>query len=401
MKYTATILLSIALSFAGLGQSVQPFGIWQKMLANCQSVDRAAYRLKHSMKNLLSNDTVVTRFEIVSEKHAADTLFRFYFDARTISGGTNRLNYTYDGNVFISCVDSACTEYSGREAFIRLQDFSGNFIFFHPFSDVRKSELAYPQAADLLLIGEERSGGRDCFHFRTQGGPDTSSAVRVLRTQSDFWIDKKDLLPVKYSVYYQVDLMGTVSEQFEEFELEHYATGKARGIGSRGAQWFAERGYTVKTYAHSDTGIRKWETGDTIPAWSVQTNTGEQVNSPDHSRKLLVVDFFYKSCYPCLKAIPVLNRLNARYGAQGVSFLGIDETDVQNEEFFEFLRSREVGYPVGVSGDLLTELFGVRSYPTLFVLDGQGKIVYLQDGYGETTEERLVELIGALLQEQR
>ena len=53
------------------------------------------------------------------------------------------------------------------------------------------------------------------------------------------------------------------------------------------------------------------------------------------------------------------------------------------------LRSNDGKFPALVAGDDVASEFGVPAYPTIFVLDQTGKIVWRQTGFGGETPDEL------------
>ena len=110
----------------------------------------------------------------------------------------------------------------------------------------------------------------------------------------------------------------------------------------------------------------------------------------------MLIDFFYKSCGPCIAAMPGLQRLYEKYHDKGFAMVGIDPFD-DREEVKELLSARGITYTILFSDKKLSSEYHVDGYPNLFLIDREGKLVKLYLGYREDLEERIEEEIVKLL----
>jgi thiol-disulfide isomerase/thioredoxin len=114
--------------------------------------------------------------------------------------------------------------------------------------------------------------------------------------------------------------------------------------------------------------------------------------------RVVLVDFWATWCGPCRLVAPKLASLQARYGAQGLSILGVSTEDVQ--DVASFAGRTAMGYSVGsdVHGDT-TRAYGVSSLPTMVLIDKRGVVRDLSIGYDPGEDARLEQSIRALLAE--
>ena len=114
--------------------------------------------------------------------------------------------------------------------------------------------------------------------------------------------------------------------------------------------------------------------------------------------QVLVVNFWATWCVPCREEIPGFVRLQARYGARGLKFVGIAIDDVA--KVGDFVREFGINYPV-LAGSLETlELMrhaGNRAgvLPYTLVIDRKGNLVAREPG--GLKEARLESLIQPLI----
>jgi peroxiredoxin len=93
-----------------------------------------------------------------------------------------------------------------------------------------------------------------------------------------------------------------------------------------------------------------------------------------------------------------LGALQSRYGAEGLSVIGV--TSDAPDEVVPFARRAGVSYPLltDASGDT-TRNYGVSTLPTLVVIDKRGTVRDVSVGYDPGEERRLEQVVVSLLGE--
>jgi thiol-disulfide isomerase/thioredoxin len=127
---------------------------------------------------------------------------------------------------------------------------------------------------------------------------------------------------------------------------------------------------------------------------------GEWINSAplnlaEMRGQVVVVDFWTFGCYNCRNTLPALKHLNVSYKDRGLTIVGVHTPEVERERKLENIR-REVAalgivYPVVTDNDYSTwRAFGVVAWPTVFILDKQGRVRYKHIGEGAYEEQESV-----------
>jgi thiol-disulfide isomerase/thioredoxin len=114
--------------------------------------------------------------------------------------------------------------------------------------------------------------------------------------------------------------------------------------------------------------------------------------------KVVVVDFWASWCGPCKGSFPALEELHKRYSGQGVVVLGIN-LDETKEAMQEFLNKHPVTFPVvRDQAQKMVKSVSIGTMPTSFVLDGEGKVRFIHNGFhGSKTEKQYSQEIEGLL----
>jgi thiol-disulfide isomerase/thioredoxin len=128
-----------------------------------------------------------------------------------------------------------------------------------------------------------------------------------------------------------------------------------------------------------------------IPFVGVDLNGHDHLLTSDNiTGNLILIDFWYLGCPPCLRAMPELAKISKKYKKQGLTILGLDSFDGPNkrEEIKMFAKKLGVEYTLLNVDTTLSEKYKAKSYPTIYLIK-TGVIIYSQIGY---TEEKMKEL---------
>jgi thiol-disulfide isomerase/thioredoxin len=99
---------------------------------------------------------------------------------------------------------------------------------------------------------------------------------------------------------------------------------------------------------------------------------------------LVLLDFMTTTCIPCRRALPILVDLQSRYAASGLQLVGVVCDDVPQHEraalAMKYQRDHNLNYALYVEPGLepgsVRDRFEIESYPTLILLNGEGRVVW-------------------------
>ena len=114
-----------------------------------------------------------------------------------------------------------------------------------------------------------------------------------------------------------------------------------------------------------------------------------------------LVTFWTTWCKPCRKELPELQKLVAAYGERGFHVVGVNgDGPVDRAKVRPYVNA--LGFDFTVIPDPDGEIrrrFQVEVFPTSFLVDGEGRVVYRQVGYRRGDEKILAEQVRALVGE--
>jgi cytochrome c biogenesis protein CcmG/thiol:disulfide interchange protein DsbE len=139
--------------------------------------------------------------------------------------------------------------------------------------------------------------------------------------------------------------------------------------------------------------------GNSPPPVNVWSLSGQNITLSNYRGRVLLIDFFATHCEPCRRSIPHIVDLYGRYSKQGLQVLGVSLDKGKEKDVAAYVTAKKIYYPVAMADDEIVEDYGIRSIPTLFVINKKGMIVERYPGFNEDIAKSMEALIKKLLAE--
>jgi thiol-disulfide isomerase/thioredoxin len=127
--------------------------------------------------------------------------------------------------------------------------------------------------------------------------------------------------------------------------------------------------------------------GDRLPDLGAYRLEGDLPALPP--KGALLLDFWASWCAPCKQSFPALQRLHEAYAARGLVILAVsvDDDDAAMRQFLE--QQTATFHVARDAGHALVESCAIAAMPTSFLVDGDGRVRYVHNGFheGETEPE--------------
>jgi peroxiredoxin len=134
--------------------------------------------------------------------------------------------------------------------------------------------------------------------------------------------------------------------------------------------YYANGNMNIKKINEISDSIIKGLIGCQIPDFSVKTIDGKTITTSELKGKIIVLNFWFTACSPCVAEMPALNKLVAEYNDSNVVFIAFSTDDSLSVN--KFLQNKEFNYNMVSSTYDMKDKFCIRTYPTNMVFDRSG-----------------------------
>jgi len=135
------------------------------------------------------------------------------------------------------------------------------------------------------------------------------------------------------------------------------------------------------------------------PDFTLKSMGGKNLKLSEMAGSVVLVNFWASWCGPCREEMPLLNSLHNKYEPLGFTVLGVNvEEDVKGAE--GFLKNFPVDFPVLLDSDnRVSEQYKVIAMPTTVVVDRDGNMRFLHQGYKSGDEAKYRQMVKKLVRE--
>jgi thiol-disulfide isomerase/thioredoxin len=155
---------------------------------------------------------------------------------------------------------------------------------------------------------------------------------------------------------------------------------------------------TLGTLAEGDLfEIRNLAIGKVAPEIQGENVEGAPLSLEAHRGKVVVMTFWGTWCGPCRAMLPHEKEMVERLADKPFAMLGVN-SDQDREELKKFLADENIGWQMwfdGGTGGPISTRWNVHAWPTIYVLDAEGKIRF-KNVRGEALERAVHELMEEL-----
>ena len=128
---------------------------------------------------------------------------------------------------------------------------------------------------------------------------------------------------------------------------------------------------------------------------------GQNHSLTQHAGKLVLVNFWATWCQPCIREMPSMERLYAKFKPQGLEIVAISLDQGNEQEVRDFVAKLKLTFPIVLDPEHRAKaLYKVRGLPTSYLLDRKGQVVGYGVGPREWDSEAAFALVGHLLDEK-
>ena len=140
-------------------------------------------------------------------------------------------------------------------------------------------------------------------------------------------------------------------------------------------------------------------TGRPAPDFALKSSTGDNLRLSEFRGDVVMINFWATWCGPCRQEMPLLDELYQRYNRVGFNLLGVNIDDDSNRAM-AMIRELGVGFPVLFdSRKEVSKMYDVDAMPVTVLVDREGNVRFVHQGYKPGYEEKYLDQVRALLRE--
>ena len=123
------------------------------------------------------------------------------------------------------------------------------------------------------------------------------------------------------------------------------------------------------------------------------------VRLSEYLGQVVLINFWATWCGPCRQQMPLLDQLHDKYERAGLVLLGIN-IDEDRDEAIEMAQTLQITYPIlfDTRKDV-SRAYEVGAMPLTVLIDREGLVRYVAEGYKPGYERRYTEKLRELLNE--
>lgn len=223
-----------------------------------------------------------------------------------------------------------------------------------------------------------------------------SKLVNILQ-KTEIWISKTSYLPVRECVV-------ASNGNYNQYALYELVSIKTRRQADR-PDLMRRTDSLIKiihTYNDADS-IKKvrlsrykdFKPGDTIKWFTGIAGNGDSIRMADIKDSIVLLDFFYSTCKPCLDAIPTLSLIQDSFRNKGVLLFGVNILKSDWKNLKNFNANMKPRYMILRADPDLAYEYNIRQYPRMFILKN-GVLMKVIYGYTKGEDKQIMEYIHQL-----
>lgn len=394
MKYNtlfSLVLLSICTQ-AQSGKESKAVQLLQKTLSKLNSMQSVSYHYTREM-----------RYHEDNYHHLDSAAVYIQYEPRNIGGlrfqaTRSPARFIYDGVRTLRLDDSNMTIDTATVK--TMAALEGNTFLYHSLATIRNILPLIIQSDDIQKsVSDTTLQGRHFLSVRMEApGRYFGSLYGIQQLPADanlkrpycLLIDPETLLPYQYVAKL---VRGTDDR---DFITVTYKSIDANPAAPKAGSWL------YATYATRYSPFRPKERKPIVKAGALVGNftlpryTAEAIDSislQQFAGKIVLLDFWFKSCGPCMQAMPHYNALQQKFGKDGFRLITINIEDGVDDMKFFYNKYRP-NYHMLFGGQALFDKLGLSGCPSSILLDKNTKVTHVFHGFNQALiESKIAEVM--------
>jgi peroxiredoxin len=139
--------------------------------------------------------------------------------------------------------------------------------------------------------------------------------------------------------------------------------------------------------------------GQPAPDFALKSSSGQNMRLSEYRGDVVMINFWATWCGPCRQEMPLLDELYSRYQRVGFNLLGVNIDD-DSSRAMEMINELGVSFPVLFDATKeVSRLYQVDAMPVTVIVDREGNVRHVHQGYKPGYEQKYLDQVRALLRE--
>ena len=378
IAFTALVLLSL-MSFSQ--EKVQIDTIIEKYKEVCHTIQSIKYEVLHTYKNggPIIKATIINQKADVQDVGFGKTMIKVTGTIKE-RGALKPFFYAYDGEFFFFEIGgSGIKKYENVTSKLVSGLLKQHLMMLHVRLFSKSDRL---KRGENSYLGKEEIDGK--VTYKIKNSIYMYRGDKEMESRAYSWIDSSSYLPIASS---------------NGFGYKRVTVKEVNRIMNKEFFFMKNKGKSIAKRSYQETqddlnGKDVLKVGTTTPKWSAISQDGKKFSSELLKGKVVLIDFWGTWCPPCIKAMPDIEKLQQIYkDHKDIAIIGISALEKKPNAAENYFKSKGYTYIHIPKGEKIAELFKVKAFPTLYVINKQGKIVQATIDYDKHDYEMSKKLI--------
>lgn len=305
------------------------------------------------------------------------------FNTQIYSGGELIKQVFCDNNqfTFVDFYENIAEQYEKEDYKIFISQLDTNlipdFVFNKPVFNLKaieKGEVQITKGQDTIINGFE------------------VFCLNEVSANKTFFIRKQDFLPIAQRTDSFFLTLTRIDENAAYHDSRFVFNEKGTGIHLRykslsalKKQW-KEQEINQSSFAYNSEALNFKVTDLQERIFELEQNKG----------KVIALVFFYNNCSPCIPMLDDLQEIYSQFKDRGVEVVALNpvDTKMEKEQMLSFVKDHNINYYVAqIPKYTVEEMYLVRYFPTIFIIDKKGRVVYSHQGYNSLFKDEISKII--------
>ena len=141
------------------------------------------------------------------------------------------------------------------------------------------------------------------------------------------------------------------------------------------------------------------QTGERAPDFVLPSLNDSNLRLSEYRSEVVVLNFWSANCVRCETAMALLEDLYCQHKDRGLQILSV-AIEGDRESATEVLKNQMMGYPILLDQDYqVSRLYDLGRLPVTVVIDRNGYIVEVDEGFRRDGDERIEAAVAGLMQD--